>query len=279
MNINEIIKASQKIKDYPESHGYEEDEVKKIKEIEKSMTEHLVKMSQTFDVIKEITEKLRLSIETGLESIAEFNKRLPELSYFSEFGWYIGFNVFDELKMVDLFDLIKTGDSQKVDEFFLNWFDSNKKSVFSYFVNQYPNRRSQFYELEMGFKHQLYSSVIILSYSITDGITNEILGFGFFDPDKKNKFQGEFNLKIKGSIDEQQGLLNSISSQFLKKRYELTRYYNLSEDVIPKNSYNRHLVIHGHSFEYGNKINAVRALLLLDFTISLLERLKKKSIN
>ncbi len=275
MNINEIIKASQKIKEYPDSHGYEEEEVKKIKEIEKSMTEHLVKMSQSFEVIKEITENFRLSMEPALRAAAEFNERVHELSYFSEYGWFIGFNVFDELRIVDLFDLIKTGDSQKVDEFFLNWFDSNKKSVFSYFVNQYPNRRAQFYELEKGFKHQLYSSVIILSYSVTDGITNEILGFGFFDPDKKNKFQGEFNLKIKGSIDEQQGLLNSISSQFLKKRNELTRHYKLSKDVIPQNSYNRHLVIHGHSFEYGNKINAVRALLLLDFTISLLERLKK----
>lgn len=273
MNINEIIKASQKIKEYPDSHGYEEEEVKKIKEIEKSMTEHFVKMSQTFDVIKEITENLRLSMEPVLRAAAEFNERVHELSYFSEYGWFIGFNVFDELRIVDLFDLIKTGDSQKVDEFFLDWFDSNKKSVFSYFVNQYPNRRSQFYELEMGFKHQLYSSVIILSYSITDGITNEILRFGFFNTEE---VEGEYNLRIKGSIDKQQGLLNSISSQFLKKRNELTRHYKLSKDVIPKNSYNRHLVIHGHSFEYGNKINAVRALLLLDFTISLLERLKNE---
>jgi len=83
-------------------------------------------------------------------------------------------------------------------------------------------------------------------------------------------------LKIKGHIDKETGLLNSISSQFLKKRNELTRHYDKKDLSFSKNSYNRHLVIHGHSIDYGTKINAVRALLLLDFTIYLLDCLKPK---
>jgi hypothetical protein len=270
VKVKDIQIAIQKIKDFPETHGYTEEEAKEIEEFEKTMTEFSVKISKVFN---EINEQLRKAFEPAQKAIIEFNKRVTELSYFSEYGWFVGFNIFDDLKMADLFNLIKIKDSHKVDEFFVDWFEKNKKNVFDYFINQHPKRKSQFNELEKGFKHQLYSSVIILSYSITDGITNETIGCGFFDTEK---IQGEHNLIIKGHIDKKDGLLNAISSQFLKKRNELTKHYDTKKHILPKDSYNRHLVVHGHSFEYGNKINAVRALLLLDFTIYLLECLNPK---
>jgi hypothetical protein len=36
-------------------------------------------------------------------------------------------------------------------------------------------------------------------------------------------------------------------------------------------SYNRHLIMHGHSFNYGCKKNALRAILLLDFICYFIE--------
>ena len=222
MKVKDLRIAIEKIKNHPYTHGYSEEEVKEVEEFNRTMTVFSDNISKVFT---EISENLRKAIEPAQRAIAEFNKRVTELSYFSDYGWFVGFNIFDDYKMADLFRLIKINDSQKVDDFFVDWFEKNKTTVFNYFISQHPKRKAQFSELEKGYKHKLYSSVIILAYSLTDGITNEVLGCGFFDTEK---IEGEKvkALKIKGHIDKETGLLNSISSQFLKKRNELTRHYD-----------------------------------------------------
>lgn len=41
---------------------------------------------------------------------------------------------------------------------------------------------------------------------------------------------------------------------------------NSKDYIVPdRSSNNRHLVLHGHSYNYGNKKNAIKAILLLDF--------------
>lgn len=267
MKVKDIIIATQRIKDYPDSHGYSEAEVRDIQEFNIKMDEFSSKIQRS---IVQVAEKLKQAWEPAQKAVEEINRRLIELSYFSEYGWLIGFNVFRNYPLSEIFRVSRLQDKEKVDEFFLNLFNENEEYLFRYFIKKHSKRESQFLELKKGYKHQLYSSVVILAYSIADGITNETLGFGFFDT-KEGKGSDERTLKVKLHIDKDSGLLNSIASHALTKRNEINRYYDVKNHPIPIDSYNRHLVIHGHSYNYGSRINAVRAILMLDFVIYLFD--------
>lgn len=105
-----------------------------------------------------------------------------------------------------------------------------------------------------------------LAYTQADGICNDIFGNGFFDTSKDgndfqlttwNKLKGmEFNHSI--SVVEQLEIRNNEISAYTKEG----RYL---DPEVRRTSFNRHLVLHGHSKEFGTRENALRAICLLDF--------------
>jgi hypothetical protein len=59
----------------------------------------------------------------------------------------------------------------------------------------------------------------------------------------------------------------------IQKRLKNRGQMNLQDLDIPKEnipySNNRHFVVHGESYLYGNKINALKSILMIDFVSSL----------
>jgi hypothetical protein len=97
---------------------------------------------------------------------------------------------------------------------------------------------------------------------------NETWKIGFFDNDKQTNYE----LKIKKLNTKKESFTKSIINQLGEPRNEINRKSNDPKYQIKENkenSINRHLIIHGHSKFHGNRQNAIRAILLLEFICDL----------
>ena len=109
----------------------------------------------------------------------------------------------------------------------------------------------------------MFSAVINLCYSLADGIIYTYFNQAFWGFDNKKKKSRFESLRDEHNI---LGILKSIDKR-LGYRGEINRdtIQDIREGDIDIMSNNRHLVLHGHSYLYGTKKNAVKAILLLDF--------------
>jgi hypothetical protein len=148
----------------------------------------------------------------------------------------------------------------------LKEFPKSKKFIFKIILEKIPHRQQILTEIEQCYKRKLYSSVVTLCYTQVDGICNEKLNYGFFDTDNKTH-----DLKIQ-SLELKPNLSTKIASQVKEPKNEFSRYVrkDIQDRTFELNSFNRHLVLHGHSIYYGTEKNAIRAILLLDFVCALL---------
>ena len=151
------------------------------------------------------------------------------------------------------------------ENYIISSFDKRVNEIIENLVISFPERAHLFNEIKQLYRNEYYHSLITLCYSQVDGISNNVFGIGFFDTENKEK---QFSLKLPSNlIFDEDSLIAIISKQLNLPKNEITKY--TKDGSFTKgnklSSFNRHFVMHGHSYNYGNKKNAIRAILLLDF--------------
>ncbi len=199
-------------------------------------------------------QDFHLKVDSGLLSLTkEMSKR----------GWYLSPEALNGLEISDIIDGISlTRFENKLVEDSTNFLPNLIKTL----SDQFPKRKSILCEIERSFRQDMYSSVICLSYTQADGICNEAWGIGCFDKDKNRSYE----LKVFRKLENMElGFISIFAQQLnIEDKNEITMHSccdELKNEQKRKNSFNRHLILHGHSIGYGTKTNAVRALYLLDF--------------
>ena len=246
-----------------DDHGFNETEVKRLLKIEKELAE-------SFKPFQENLNKINSTIENGLKAFVETLRIIAEPTFralfrASEYGWYLSPEAIRKYPISQLAELLKQDDLSELEESILNDADNLAKKTIEKAITIFPDRKDVLLEILDCYNKKYYFATINLSYSQTDGICNELWGFGFFDktgkPEYKLKAHEEFQ-------NYQDGLATIISQQLSTRSNEVTMhsdtFKNNFTDKI-KSSFNRHLVQHGHSVNYGNQTNAIRAILIIDF--------------
>jgi hypothetical protein len=185
-------------------------------------------------------------------------KRNPK---FIEEDWYLSEPVFRKLKIFDMY----TTDTEKLEAELVHIFHKDIITIKDRLIGKNQHRTDIINELFSAFNCRHYHSVVILAYSITDGISKEKFGLKFWGYDKNEK--KTMSTKISEQI-ESESVFDIIKKQ-LYSRGELTQVETIIEVENRKLSYNRHCVVHGDSFLYGTEKNAIKSILLLDFISSL----------
>ena len=209
--------------------------------------------------------KMHNHIRKGLQN---FKRGLNNIKYLVAKGWYISPKVVNNLSLntiSELKDLTKKSNVDEFEQYIISSFDERQKDIFDYLRLKLQDRMHIIEEIETLYKQNLYTSLITLCYSQADGICNDFWKIGFFD--SENKKNG-YELKVKKLKPIKPIFSNSLVNQLKQPKNEITRssYDSMYLDPnIVKKSINRHLVIHGHSINFGNKENAMRAILLLEF--------------
>lgn len=102
-----------------------------------------------------------------------------------------------------------------------------------------------------------YIPIIPLVLSQADGIMKEFVKSGLYTSElSKLKFQNsDFYVNFLSNYEQ---LLNIEN----RNDYEL-----FMKDISDMTKFNRHSILHGESFEFGNELNAIKAILLFTFIV------------
>jgi hypothetical protein len=270
MTFGEYKIALKKIKDNPLNHGYSKDEVEEIlsfeKELEafsKGVSENIANMNKTInDGFKALVKSMDFY----------FNTSTGQLKHLIAKGWYISPIVFSEINLGKLVEITKEENVSEFEDYIIKNFEKRVIKIIDGLIISLPERKEIFKEMQQLYKKKNYFAFINLCYSQTDGVSNDIWGTGFFDTDRKK----DYSLKLISLLEfEPETISDKISQQLQQPKNEITNDSKNYSSIDKRFSYNRHLVMHGHSFSYGTKKNSIRAILLLEFVDWLSKQNKK----
>ena len=214
-------------------------------------------IQKSFQQINDVSKTMANVFEQISKLLAQQNP------VFIEEDWYLSEFYYRKLMIIEMYVI----DPVELEKLLLNLFDENYDLIKNTLIQKHENRYQIINELFTAFENKLFHSVVILSYSITDGISKEKFGLNFWGYDKNNDLT--HSSRISELIDSE-SVLNLV-----RKRLNVRGESNLQDKHIEEKekfcSNNRHCVIHGDSYLYGTKVNAVKSIFLLD-SISSLQR-------
>jgi len=271
VTVSDYKIAVKKIKDNPNNHGFSKGEFEEIMTFEKTMQEFNDKYLSSFNKITEIISK---AFSASRFSVIKFEEKLKDTRFVVNQDWFISFNLLRNLTIKQTYNAISNQDKESFKLFVLETFSVEQNNIFKSIHKIIPHRKSITLEIESLYKSNFYNTVVVLCYTQVDGICNENLNYGFFDTDRKTH-----ELKIK-ELEPNDSLASKIAIQLKEPKNEISRYVKneVNDKTYKLDSFNRHLVLHGHSIHFGTQLNAIRAILLLDFVCALInEKVIKKS--
>lgn len=212
----------------------------------------LIKLSRDLD---------NLSI-SFTEALGEYHDSFTQLS---ERGWYVSPQIFDEVSISKIPSYFKPENNSLFEELIVSEVEKNLPTIIENCQVSFEKRSSVFEDIKKLFEDGHYRAVVLMCYTQADGISKDTLGVSFFDKDSGQEYKLRLYLKLKVlEINHS----DSIIQQLDIPSNEITAYSKDSMFQDPEKrvkTFNRHLIIHGHSTDYGTKLNAVRAICLLDF--------------
>lgn len=192
--------------------------------------------------------------ENGIPFLSSYDKAFVLAKY----GWYIpgGINV------TDLDQIIQKLYSDKVNEaetLLITYFKKNLKEIETQIKNKYVQRSDLFNEAFTCQKKKLYHASITLFLSQADGICEGKI------------FRGSKVLKDNLKESENNPVIYILGEKSpLNKDTREKTPINFFSDL------NRHAVMHGLDFDFGNETNSLKAISLLCFVSSFYNRYKQK---
>lgn len=262
VTVNDYKIALKNIPDNPGNHGYSKEECDDVLSFEREIQKDSKKFTTSFNKIEEKLAKIFTVAQLPSSKLIE---TLQDTRFVVHHDWYISFNLLRNSTIKEIFRLLHSKKKESLQKFVIKNFSLEQCTIFKFIHKTIPHRRSLISEIEGSFKNKFYSAVVILCYTQVDGICNENIRYGFFDTDQR------YNLKI-SRLEPKDSLASKIAGQLKEPRNEMNRYVKPEIDncTFKLDSFNRHLVMHGHSIHFGTELNAIRAILLLDFVCSLI---------
>lgn len=172
--------------------------------------------------------------------------------------WFISYRF---LTVCDLEHLYYMEKPRGVDRVITSAFEMYKQKCKQGLIRNFKHRSILLNEVFKCYESECFSAVVTLAYSTAEGIVNETFG---------QKFWGGYDRKTKHILFEKLRDEHGIKG-FLRMHYKRLSFRGIINQDSEKikesvdSSNNRHLVLHGQSYKYGNRKNAIKAILLLDF--------------
>ena len=220
---------------------------------------------------KDYLESIKKSTQALNDAMSKFNdalkKSLDKIKNgnpaFIESDWYLSNEYWYDFNMSELY----TKDSIELEKKIIRLFEDNINIIEKRLIEDNSERIEIIKELFALYKNKHYFSLINLAYSLVEGISIKKFNTKFWGWDGNKKTGKLRTEKIKLMIEDD-AIFN-----FIEKRFEHRGIINASsEEIINESIYNtnnRHCIAHGESYLYGNKPNAVKSILLVEFISSL----------
>jgi hypothetical protein len=231
-------------------------------QIDFSILESAAKQFEVFQLF--IETSISAAFDQLQKSLDEFPPRLKKaLLIFGENGWYLDFN----MPMPDLWILaeaLSDGNSEDAESVLVKYFENRLEEIELSIIERFP-KRAHLIKLAFGaHKREEYGLSIPVFLAQTDGICNETINQHLFTKDKKKNRPNTAKYVDKFTEDAlTEALLSPLS-------HILPISASVDERGADFNALNRHMVLHGESLDYGNKINSLKAISLLNYVAHVL---------
>ena len=203
------------------------------------------------DQLKKASESFRKSFEI-------IKSRNP---IFVEEDWYLSEDVWLKFSLREIYSITPL----QLEQLLIKEFEKQKITIRDRLISNHFERSSIIKELFESYNKNHYYSVVLLAYSLVDGISKKRFGVNFWGYNKDLK---ESKSSLIYNLIEPDSLFDLIQKR-LKKRGEISiQDIHIPENKIPFSN-NRHFVMHGESYLYGNKTNALKSIFMIDFISSL----------
>lgn len=131
-------------------------------------------------------------------------------------------------------------------------------------IDKIPNRTEIIREIFQLYQANCFSGMVTLVLSQVDGLMKEITkgneGFYASTPDEAKKVIPN---RLK-HLDHEIGI-NYFSELHLLDIGNRNDYMLFQKDIADMTAFNRHSILHGESYQFGTKLNALKSILLLVF--------------
>lgn len=203
-------------------------------------------------------EQLKNAFKSFQDTLDVIKTRNP---IFVEEDWYLSEEVWLKFSLPEIYSITPS----QLEQLLFKEFEKEKINIRDRIITNHKERSDIIIELFESYKRKHYYSVVLLSYSLIDGISKKKFGINFWGYNKDLK---ESKSSLISNLVEPDSLFNIIQKR-LKNRGEISiQDIHIPEDKIPFSN-NRHFVMHGESYLYGNKTNALKSIFMIDFITSL----------
>lgn len=214
----------------------------------------LVEVQKIFIPVSTSIETVNNTFENLGKALEEFAKRLPSsLTILANFGWYITWDTIPG-NIIRYAEELEKGNHKFVDNQIISEIDEDIREIEIKLIKNFPHRENAISSAIKAHKEGLYYLSIPVFFAQTEGICKEITGARFFSVKRGNPKTSNWVSNFKP---------DSFTSLILEP---LTRtgVVRLSQNPENPNGLNRHDVLHGDCYDYGeNKVNSYKTLSLL----------------
>jgi len=257
---------------YP-SFYYEQQKLQKLIDeikIYDPIQNYIVKYSEDIDRYKKsMLDMFSPAMEQMKRSFEELPPRIKEaLLTLAEHGWYLDFNMgFSDLW--DVKDALNSGDITEVEEALIEYYEEQLDSIEDYIHNQCSNRSHIISSAFQAHREEKYYLSIPVIFTQVDGICKDTVNEYFFIKQRGTNKPRTANYVQQITTDTFQiALLSPLENTTPINASE--RYRDENFDLL-----NRHMVLHGESLDYGNKINSLKAISLINYVVQVLDQDKE----
>lgn len=205
------------------------------------------------DLLNNFEEGLKINVESINKYLLKENWYLPNISLE---------NMIDLLNIIND-ESLEDKEKYKAVDFIMQEIVSKSKDNLKSKLNfKFEERQSIFEEMFKAYEEERYILCIPVMLAQIDGICNKILGVNFFSKEYEMKNTPKTKRAIERKISEKS--LNKLEISELIPLYFVSKFF---KKINNENILNRHNILHGTSYMYGNKLNADKCIALIGFLL------------
>ena len=233
----------------------------------KQSTYNLPDLSPFTKQIQQYQKSLGGIISPAFEGLQRSFKELPPkiqeaLLLLAQHGWYLDFN----MPLPSLWEVkkaISSGEVEEVEEALVEYFESQLDEVEKSFGSKFSHGNHIVCSAITAHRNGEYFLSIPVFLAQTDGICKEVVDqYLFMKKDRKPRTA--IYVEQVAADTYKAALLSPLaaSTPISASEHEREEGFNLL---------NRHMVLHGEALDYGNKVNSLKAISLINYVSQALE--------
>jgi hypothetical protein len=228
-----------------------------MRKMQQSMQQSMQQaMQPTLDAI----ERLNAFYAPQIEQIAKILEGLPErtqkaIMILANEGWFVD----AEFAMSSLLN-IEYKTTKEIEELLISYYENNTDSIEKKLIERFPKRTSILKQAFYAHNNEMYELSVPVFLIQSDGICLDMTGYNFFHKKYELKKHIESNLS------------DNLFDEYLKPLMEkipLSLHENDRDENF--NKLNRHMVLHGESYEYATKSNSLKSISFMAYLLEFLE--------